>query len=255
MTQCIILLIPLLGTSIGAAMVFFMRDMISTKAEKLLLGFAAGVMIAASVWSLLLPSIESAGEMGIVPWLPALTGLVAGILFLVAMDLLVPFLHPEGRKKKGTEKLSGTVMMMLAVTIHNIPEGMAVGVTCAGAAGSEGRLFAGALALSIGIAIQNIPEGAIISMPLRSSGMGRGKAFLYGVCSGVVEPVGAFATVLLTERVAQMLPFLLAFAAGAMFYVVIEELVPEAQSGGHSYIGTIGAALGFGMMMVLDVAL
>ncbi len=253
-----ILAIPFIGTSLGAFTVFFMKDKINPKTEKILLGFAAGVMIAASVWSLLIPSIDLARQRGKISWLPALIGFALGIVFLLLIDSIVPHLHLKSTKPEGFDKglFSKTAMMLFAVTIHNIPEGMAVGVTCAGAIGENPQItLASALALSVGIAIQNFPEGAIISMPLKGEGMGKGKAFFYGVLSGAVEPVGAIITLLLTSHILPLLPYFLSFAAGAMMYVVIEELIPECQSGEHSNLGTIGAAVGFALMMVLDVAL
>lgn len=257
MSELITLLIPLAGTSLGAACVFFMKEQIGDKLEKTLLGFAAGVMIAASVWSLLMPSIEMAVAQGKIGWIPALVGFLLGVFFLLLLDTVIPHLHLESEKPEGVKaKLSKTTMMLFAVTLHNIPEGMAVGVAFAGAmAQNSGITAAGAMALSIGIAIQNFPEGAIISMPLCSEGMSKKKAFLSGVLSGVVEPVGGFLTILLAAQIEPLLPYLLAFAAGAMMYVVIEELIPESQNGEHSNIGTIGAAVGFALMMVLDVAL
>lgn len=257
MKQSFVLLIPLLGTSLGAMLVLFMKEKVSQKLEKLLLGFAAGVMIAASVWSLLIPAIDMAGEQGKIAWLPAVIGFFLGIFFLLAIDSLVPHLHYASDKPEGVKSgFSKTTMMLLAVTIHNIPEGMAVGVALAGALGKEaGITLAGAMTLSLGIAIQNFPEGAIVSMPLCGEGMSRGKAFLLGVLSGAVEPLAAFITMLLTAQVVPLLPYLLAFAAGAMLYVVVEELIPESQAGEHSNIGTMGAACGFALMMVLDVAL
>ena len=253
-----ILAIPFVGTSLGAFTVFFMKDKINPKTEKILLGFAAGVMIAASVWSLLIPSIDLARQRGKISWLPALIGFALGIVFLLLIDSIVPHLHLKSTKPEGFDRglFSKTAMMLFAVTIHNIPEGMAVGVTCAGAIGENPRItLTSALALSMGIAIQNFPEGAIISMPLKGEGMGKGKAFFYGVLSGAVEPVGAIITLLLTSHILPLLPYFLSFAAGAMMYVVIEELIPECQSGEHSNLGTIGAAVGFALMMVLDVAL
>ena len=250
-----VLLIPFLGTSLGSAMVFFMRKQMNRGLEKLLLGFAAGVMIAASVWSLLLPAIDMAKEQGGSEWLPAAAGFLLGVLFLLLLDSVVPHLHMDSEKPEGVKSdFQKTTMLVLAVTLHNLPEGMAVGVTVAGAMmGNTGITMAGAFALAVGIAIQNFPEGAIISMPLRSVGTSRGKAFLYGMLSGVVEPVGAFITILLAEQVVPILPYLLAFAAGAMIYVVVDELIPESQSGEHTNIGTSGAAVGFVLMMVLDV--
>ena len=251
------LLIPFLGTALGAAMVFFMKNSMNKKIEKTLLGFASGVMIAASVWSLLIPSIDMATEQGKVAWLPAAVGFLLGILFLLVLDSVIPHLHLNSDKPEGIKaKLKKTTMMVFAVTLHNIPEGMAVGVAFAGAMiGNTGITIAGALALAIGIAIQNFPEGAIISMPLKSEGMSKGKAFMLGVLSGVVEPIGALITILLTNLVVPVLPYLLSFAAGAMIYVVVEELIPEAQDGEHSNLATIGEAIGFVIMMILDVAL
>lgn len=257
MEKLIVLLIPFIGTSLGAAAVFLMKNKVSPKIEKTLLGFASGVMIAASIWSLLIPSMEMAEEQGKIAWLPALIGFFAGVLFLLAIDSIVPHLHLNADKPEGVKsRLSKISMMLFAVTIHNIPEGMAVGVAYAGAAsGNSGMTIAGAFALSIGIAIQNFPEGAIISLPLKGEGISKGKAFLLGILSGVVEPIGGLITILLASRIVPLLPYMLSFAAGAMFYVVVEELIPEAHSGDHSNLGTIGAALGFALMMALDVAL
>ena len=251
------LLIPFAGTTLGAAMVFFMKNKMNKMLEKLLLGFASGVMIAASIWSLILPAIEMSEEQGKVAWLPATIGFLFGIVFLLVLDSLIPHLHLHDDKPEGVKaKLKKTTMLVLAVTLHNIPEGMAVGVTFAGALiGNAGITMAGAFALAIGIAIQNFPEGAIISMPLKSEGMSKPKAFLYGTLSGIVEPIGAIITILLTNAIVPILPYLLSFAAGAMIYVVVEELIPEFQSGEHSNIGTIGVAIGFVIMMILDVAL
>jgi ZIP family zinc transporter len=252
------LLIPLVGTSLGAGMVFFLKKEMSVRLRSALLGFASGVMIAASVWSLLIPSIDMAEMRGAPAWLPASTGFLSGMLFLLVLDTLIPHLHmdtdiPEGRK---SEKLSRSLMLVLAVTLHNIPEGMAVGVVFAGMlSGSAEITVAGAIALSVGIAIQNFPEGAIISMPLTSGGVSKAKAFRYGFLSGVVEPIAAAVTIALTSVVLPLLPYLLAFAAGAMIYVVVEELIPESQTCEHSNIGTIGVAAGFTLMMILDIAL
>lgn len=250
--------IPFLGTTLGAAMVFFMKNKINNKVEKTLLGFASGVMVAASVWSLLMPSIEMAGEQKIISWVPATIGLLLGILFLLVLDSIIPHLHLKSSKPEGIKsKLKKTTMMVLAVTLHNLPEGMAVGVLFAGALSSSnsGVTMAGAFALAIGIAIQNFPEGAIISMPLKSEGMSKPKAFICGTLSGIVEPIGAVITILLTSAIVRVLPYLLSFAAGAMLYVVVEELIPESQNGEHSNLGTIGFAIGFAIMMILDVAL
>ena len=249
--------LPLLGTLLGAATVFFLKGAMSDRLQKALLGFASGVMIAASVWSLLIPAIEMEESSGGIAWLPAVVGFLLGIGFLLLLDTVIPHLHlnsdcPEG-KPCGLGK---SFMLVLAVTLHNIPEGMAVGVVLAGMIeGSTAVTAASALALALGIAIQNFPEGAVVSAPLMSSGLSRRRAFLYGAASGVVEPIGAIATILLTAFVTPILPYILSFAAGAMIYVVVEELIPESQSGTHSNIGTIGAALGFALMMLLDVAL
>ena len=251
------LLIPFLGTTLGAATVFLMKNKMNSKIEKLLLGFASGVMIAASIWSLLMPSIEMAENQNIISWIPAAVGFLLGILFLLILDSIVPHLHLNSSEPEGIKaKLKKTTMLVFAVTLHNIPEGMAVGVTFAGALiGNAGITMAGAFALAIGIAIQNFPEGAIISMPLKSEGISKWKAFIYGTLSGIVEPIGAIITILLTNAVVPILPYLLSFAAGAMIYVVVEELIPEAQSGEHSNIATTGVAIGFVIMMILDVAL
>ena len=251
------LAIPFLGTTLGAAMVFLMKKEMNKKVEKILLGFASGVMIAASVWSLLIPSIETAETQGKVAWIPAAIGFLLGIVFLLVLDSVVPHMHLESEKTEGIKsKLKKTTMMVFAVTLHNIPEGMAVGVTFAGAlAQNAGITMTGAFALAVGIAIQNFPEGAIISMPLKSEGVSKPRAFLYGTLSGIVEPIGAVITILLTNAVVPILPYLLSFAAGSMIYVVVEELIPESQAGEHSNIGTIGVAIGFTIMMILDVAL
>lgn len=251
------LLIPFLGTTLGASMVFLMKNKMSAKTEKILLGFASGVMIAASIWSLIIPAIEMAETQGKVAWVPATIGFMLGIVFLLVLDSLVPHLHLETEKPEGIKsKLKKTTMMLFAVTLHNIPEGMAVGVTFAGALmGNTGITLAGAIALSCGIAVQNFPEGAIVSMPLKSEGISKPKAFLYGALSGIVEPIAAIITILLANTVMPILPYMLSFAAGAMIYVVVEELIPESQAGEHSNIGTIGVAIGFVIMMILDVAL
>ncbi len=251
------LLIPFLGTTLGSAMVFIMKDKMNLKVEKVLLGFASGVMIAASVWSLIIPSIDMAKSQGRIAWIPAAVGFLLGIIFLLILDSLIPHLHLESNKPEGIKaKLKKTTMMVFAVTLHNIPEGMAVGVTFAGAlVGNAGVTLTGAFALAIGIAIQNFPEGAIISMPLKSEGMSKPKAFLYGTLSGAVEPIGAIFTILLTNCILPVLPYIMSFAAGAMIYVVVEELIPGSQAGSHSNLGTVGVAIGFVLMMVLDVAL
>ena len=251
------LFIPFLGTTLGSAMVFFMKDKINSKFQKLLLGFAAGVMMAASIWSLMIPAINMAEEQGKVAWIPAGIGFILGIVFLLILDSIIPHLHLNSRKPEGIKaKLKDVTMMVLAVTLHNIPEGMAVGVVIAGTLSQNaGITIAGAVALSIGIAIQNFPEGAIISMPLKSEGISKVKSFLFGTLSGIAEPVGAILTIILTSTITPVLPYILAFAAGAMIYVVVEELIPESQIGEHSNIGTIGVGIGFVIMMILDVAL
>ncbi len=251
------IMIPFIGTLLGSGMVFFMKNKMDNKVQKLLLGFASGVMIAASVWSLLIPSIEMAEEQDTLGWIPAAVGFLLGMIFLLILDSLIPHMHLNNEKPEGIKsKLKKTTMLVLAVTLHNIPEGMAVGVLFAGALmGNSGMTIAGAMVLAIGIAIQNFPEGAIISMPLKSEGESKLKSFGYGVLSGIVEPISAIITILLANIVVPILPYLLAFAAGAMMYVVVEELIPESQSGEHSNIGTIGVAIGFIIMMILDVAL
>ena len=251
------LLIPFLGTTLGSGMVFLMKNKMNKMLEKLLLGFASGVMIAASVWSLLIPSIDMAESQGKNAWIPAAIGFLLGMIFLLILDSIIPHLHLNNDKPEGIKaKLKKTTMLVLAVTLHNIPEGMAVGVTFAGTLiGNTGITMAGAFALAIGIAIQNFPEGAIISMPLRAEGTTKARAFLYGTLSGVVEPIGAVITILLTRAVVPILAYFLSFAAGAMIYVVVEELIPESQAGEHSNIGTVGVAIGFVIMMILDVAL
>ena len=252
------LMIPFLGTTLGSGMVYLMRNKMSDKLEKILLGFASGVMVAASVWSLLIPSIDMATEQGKIAYIPAAVGFLLGIIFLLVLDTVIPHLHVNEDKPEGlnTDKLKKTTMMVFAVTLHNIPEGMAVGVALAGSLyGNNAITLASALALSIGIAIQNFPEGAIISMPLKEEGMSKNKAFFLGTISGAVEPLFGFLTILLTSFVVPILPYILSFAAGAMIYVVVEELIPESQNGLHSNIGTIGFAIGFVLMMILDVAL
>lgn len=251
------LLLPFLGTTLGAACVFFMKGQIRPFLQKALLGFASGVMVAASVWSLLIPAMEMSDHMGKYAFIPAAVGFLLGILFLLLMDHVIPHLHMGTECAEGPKcSLKKTTMLVLAVTLHNIPEGMAVGVVFAGMLTESTEItMAGAFALAIGIAIQNFPEGAIISMPLKSEGEGKKKAFFYGMLSGVVEPVAAVITILLAGIITPVLPYLLSFAAGAMLYVVVEELIPEASEGEHSNIGTIGFAAGFVLMMILDVAL
>ena len=251
------LLVPFLGTTLGAALVFFLKRDLPEKVQKGLSGFAAGVMVAASIWSLLIPAIEQSESMGKLSFLPAFIGFWVGVLFLLLLDHLIPHLHVGSNQAEGPKsRLGRTTMMVLAVTLHNIPEGMAVGVMYAGfLAGNTQITAASALALSLGIAIQNFPEGAIISMPLRAEGERKNRAFLGGVLSGVVEPIGAVLTLLAAQLVIPALPYLLSFAAGAMLYVVVEELIPEMSQGRHSNLGTVFFAVGFSVMMVLDVAL
>ena len=251
------LLLPFVGTTLGAACVFFMKGQMKPLVQKMLLGFASGVMVAASVWSLLIPAMDMSEEMGKYAFIPAAAGFLLGILFLLGMDRAVPHLHMGAECAEGPKcSLKKTTMLVLAVTLHNIPEGMAVGVVFAGMLSQKTEItVTGAFALSVGIAIQNFPEGAIISMPLKSEGTGKVKAFLYGMLSGAVEPVAAVITILLAGFITPVLPYLLSFAAGAMLYVVVEELIPEASEGEHSNIGTIGFAAGFVLMMILDVAL
>lgn len=251
------ILIPFIGTALGSACVFFMKRSLGDLVQRALAGLAAGVMVAASIWSLLIPAIEQSENMGKLSFLPAVIGFWVGVLFLLLLDRLIPHLHIGSDKAEGPKsKLGRTTMMVLAVTLHNIPEGMAVGVMYAGfLAGNSQITAASALALSLGIAIQNFPEGAIISMPLKAEGQKKSKAFLGGVLSGVVEPVGAVLTLLAARLVIPALPYLLSFAAGAMLYVVVEELIPEMSQGRHSNIGTIFFAVGFSIMMTLDVAL
>ena len=251
------LLIPLLGTMLGSAFVFMMQDEMSVRLQKTLLGFASGVMVAASVWSLLIPAMEMEECKGAWSVFPAVVGFLAGMGFLLLIDELTPHLHIGSDKPEGVRsRLSRTAMLALAVTIHNLPEGMAVGVVFAGAeSGISNITLASAIAVALGIAIQNVPEGAIISMPMRAEGNSKWKSFVIGSLSGAVEPIGALAVLLLASLLTPILPYMLAFAAGAMFYVVVEELIPEASSGKHSNLSTIGFAIGFVLMMVLDVVL
>ncbi|MBQ9559169.1 MAG: ZIP family metal transporter [Bacteroidaceae bacterium] len=257
LTLTVGLLIPLLGTMLGSAFVFLMKDEMPERVQKSLLGFASGVMVAASVWSLLIPAMEIKEGQGVWSVVPAAVGFLLGMAFLLVIDELTPHLHigtntPEGPRSR----LSRTAMLALAVTIHNLPEGMAVGVVFAGAEeGMAGISLASAVAVSLGIAIQNVPEGAIISMPMRAEGNSRWRSFLIGSLSGIVEPLGGLLVVLLASLMTPVLPYMLAFAAGAMLYVVVEELIPEASEGKHSNLGTIGFAIGFVLMMVLDVVL
>lgn len=252
------MMLPFVGTALGASCVFLLKNDIRAGVQKALLGFASGIMVAASVWSLLIPAMDLSVDMGKLSFVPAVVGFLVGIGFLLLLDSSVPHQHIGQEEAEGIQKnWSRSMKMVLAVTLHNIPEGMAVGVVFAGMAADSAEItLAGAFALSLGIAIQNFPEGAIISMPLRSeNNMSKGKAFLYGAGSGIVEPVAAGVTILLKDLLVPILPYLLAFAAGAMIYVVVEELIPEASEGEHSNIATIGFAMGFALMMMLDVAL
>ncbi|WP_407383445.1 ZIP family metal transporter [Ruminococcus sp.] len=250
------ILIPFIGTSLGAAMVFFLRKQISDGLQKVLTGFAAGVMVAASFWSLLQPALDSSEEMGKLSFIPAAVGFIIGIGFLLLLDVVTPHMHMDQQVEGPKSGLKRTTKLILAVTLHNIPEGMAVGVVYAGwLSGKSDISAAAALALALGIAIQNFPEGAIVSMPLRAEGMSKGKTFWYGVLSGIVEPIAAALTIVAASAVVPILPYLLSFAAGAMMYVVVEELIPEMSEGKHSNIGTIAFAIGFALMMILDVAL
>lgn len=250
------ILIPFIGTTLGSLMVFLLKEKLNNKIEKLLLGFASGVMIAASIWSLIIPSIEMAKNINIVAWVPATIGFLLGTFFLLILDFVIPYVHLNKENEDKQFKLSKNTKLVLAVTLHNIPEGMAVGVIFAGILSRDSSItLAGAFALSIGIAIQNFPEGAIISMPLKSCGMSKLKSFIIGTLSGVVEPIAAIITVLLTNMIKPVLPYLLAFAAGSMIYVVVEELIPDAHDNDTSRMSIIGTSLGFVLMMILDVAL
>ncbi len=251
------ILIPFLGTALGAACVFFMKNSLNKFVQRGLTGFAAGIMTAASVWSLLIPAMKEAADMGKLAFIPAAVGFLFGIFFLLALDFLIPHLHLNSDQAEGPKtKLSKNTMLLFAVTLHNIPEGMAIGIVYAGLSTGDSTITVmGALALSIGIAIQNFPEGAIISMPLHSEGVSKKRAFTYGILSGVVEPIAAILTVLASGLILPILPYLLSFAAGAMIYVVVEELIPEMSQEPHSNVGTILFAIGFTVMMVLDVAL
>lgn len=250
------IMVPFIGTSLGAAMVFFLKYQLSERIQKILTGFAAGVMVAASFWSLLQPALESSSEMGKLAFMPAAIGFLIGMGFLLFLDMVTPHMHMDNQEEGPRCGFTRTTKLILAVTLHNIPEGMAVGVVYAGwLSGNVGVGHATALALALGIAIQNFPEGAIVSMPLRAEGESKPKTFFYGVLSGAVEPVASVLTILATSLVVPVLPYLLAFAAGAMMYVVVEELIPEMSEGKHSNIGTIAFALGFVLMMILDVAL
>lgn len=250
------ILIPFAGTALGAAMVFILKKEISESLQKILTGFAAGVMVAASFWSLLQPALESSEHLGTLAFLPAAVGFLVGVGFLLLLDEVTPHMHFNHQDEGPKTGLKRTTKLILAVTLHNIPEGMAVGVVYAGfRSGNAGITSAGALALALGIAIQNFPEGAIVSMPLRAEGMDKGRTFLYGALSGIVEPIAAAITILAASTVVPAMPYFLAFAAGAMMYVVVEELIPEMSEGKHSNWGTIAFSLGFVLMMILDVTL
>lgn len=251
------IMIPFIGTTAGAACVYFLRGELNVSLQKALLGFASGVMVAASVWSLLIPAMDMSEALGVFSFFPGAAGFCLGMVFLLLMDRVIPHLHIGTDEPEGpVSSLARTTMLVLAVTLHNVPEGMAVGVVFAGVLAKEaGITMAAAFALAVGIAIQNFPEGAIVSMPLKGVGMKKTKAFLCGSASGVVEPISAFLTVLLSAYITPVLPYLLSFAAGAMIYVVVEELIPESAEGEHSDLGTIGFAAGFLIMMVLDVVL
>ena len=250
------LLLPFLGTILGAGCVFFMKKEMSSVVKKILTGFAAGVMVAASIWSLIIPAMEQSAAMGKWSFVPAAVGFWLGILLLLVLDRLIPHMHMNQQCEGPNCSLQKSTMLIFAVALHNLPEGMAVGVVFAGwLSGNAQMSFAGAMILALGIAIQNFPEGAIISMPLRAEGMSKKRAFGYGVLSGIVEPLGAIITILAAEFFTPILPYCLSLAAGAMFYVVVEELIPEMSEGEHSNIGTIAFSVGFTLMMILDVAL
>lgn len=251
------IMVPFIGTTLGSALVFLMRGQMNMKIQRALTGFASGVMVAASVWSLLIPSIDQSAHMGKLSFVPAVVGFLLGMIFLLVLDTFTPHMHMNSHKAEGVKvKLDRITMLVLAVALHNVPEGMAVGAVFAGLISDSAEItMLGAFALSIGIAIQNFPEGAIISMPLKAEGANRGKAFLYGTLSGAVEPLAALITILLSGIMVPILPYLLSFAAGAMIYVVVEELIPEMSEGEHSNVGTIFFAVGFSLMMILDVAL
>ena len=257
MKETLTILLPFVGTVIGSGLVFFLKNKMNSKVQKVLLGFAAGVMIAASIWSLIMPAINLSSSLGDLSFIPAAVGFLLGIGFLLALDSLIPHLHLNSDEPEGVKSnLKKSTMLVFAVALHNIPEGMAVGVVLAGAIYGDTTLtLAGALSLAIGIAIQNLPEGAIISMPLKEEGLSKRKSFLLGVLSGILEPVAACLTILMVQYITPILPYILSFAAGAMIYVVVEELIPESQDGEHSNIATISLALGFVLMMILDIAL
>ena len=251
------ILIPFIGTVLGAGCVYLIKDKLNNRIEKFLLGFASGVMMAASIWSLLIPAINLAEQNNQVSWIPTSIGFILGVGFLLTLDYLIPHLHKDSKSQEGPKSnLKKTTMLMLSVTLHNIPEGLAVGVVFAGLLSDNNIItLAGALALSVGIALQNFPEGAIISLPLKAEGLSKNRAFVYGIVSGVVEPIAAYIAILLTGFVTPILSYFLSFAAGAMIYVVVEELIPDSHSGDHSNLSVIGVTLGFVLMMILDIAL
>lgn len=252
------ILIPFIGTSLGAACVYAMKKEISKKVNKILLGFASGVMIAASIWSLIIPSINMSSGMGKLAFIPAAIGIFLGVMFLFSLDKIIPHMHVDSNKTEGIKRynISKTTKLIFSVVLHNIPEGMAVGITYAAVINDGSAVnFTAAIALSLGIAIQNFPEGAIISMPLKSEGLGKNKSFIYGALSGIVEPIAAAITILFSSFITPFMPYLLSFAAGAMIFVVVEELIPEAAVDNASDISAIAFSLGFIIMMILDVAL
>lgn len=255
----LIALIPFIGTILGSMTVFFLKDKMDEKIQKILLGFASGVMLAASIWSLIIPSLEESNHLKIFAWLPTVIGFLLGMLFLLILDSVIPHLHLNSDDVEGIQpkkKLNKTTMFIFAITLHNIPEGMAVGVVLAGAmSGNDFLSITGAIALAIGIAIQNFPEGAIVSLPLKSEGFSKKKSFWYGVLSGVVEPIAIIITMLFADSLYLIMPYVLSFAAGAMIYVVVEELIPESQYGKHTNVATVSFAIGFVLMMVLDTML
>lgn len=252
----LIALIPFLGTVLGSMTVFFLKEKLDEKVQKILLGFASGVMLAASIWSLIIPAIEESHHLKVFSWLPAVIGFLLGMLFLLILDSVIPHLHINSDEVEGIQpkkKLNKTTMFIFAITLHNIPEGMAVGVVLAGAmSGNDFLTYAGCIALAVGIAIQNFPEGAIVSLPLKSDGYSKKKSFWYGVLSGVVEPIAIIITMLFADLIYPIMPYVLSFAAGAMIYVVVEELIPESQYGRHTNVATVSFAIGFVMMMILD---
>ena len=257
MEIALIIIIPFLGTIVGSALVYLLKDKLNEKLQKILIGFASGVMLAASIWSLIIPSIDLSESMGELSFLPAAIGFILGIIFLLVLDSFVPHLHLNSDKPEGIKsEIKKQNMLLFAITLHNIPEGMAMGVVLAGALQNNTMItLAGALSLALGIAFQNIPEGAVISTPLKKSGLSKHKSFIYGVLSGIVEPIAVLVTLAFSSFIYPILPYILSFAAGAMIYVVVEELIPEAQNGEHSNIATIAFAIGFVLMMILDVAL